>query len=112
MERTVDRFFLQRGQTLHLHADQAASIVIASGRLSVTQSRHWLGEQFPTPVTVLAEGQAHAVGSGGWISVTALATAEIIAFPRRHRRPAWLDVPLRLAQALGGWRRRLSNRRA
>lgn len=112
MERTVERFFLQRGQTLHLHAGQAASIVVARGKLSLAQPPQWLGEPFAAPCIALAEGQAHAVGGGGWISLTALTTAEIIALPRRRRVPAWLDVPGTLAAALGGWRRRLSSRRA
>lgn len=112
MERSPDRFFLQRGQTLHLHAGQAACIVVASGRLSVTQSPQWLGEQCLRPVTALADGQAHPVDGTGWISLTALAPAELIALPRRRRLPAWLDFARRLVPAVDWWRRRLSGRRA
>lgn len=112
MERTAERFFLQRGQILRLHADQAASIVVTRGRLLVAQRPQWLGEPFAAPCIALAEGQAHAVDGGGWISLTALGQAEILAFPKRRGLPAWLDFPGYLAAALGGWRRRLASRRA
>lgn len=111
MERAAERYCLQRGQTLHLHAGQAAAIVIAGGRLSLTQAPQWLGEQLLSSSIALTEGQAHAIDDGGWISLTALAPAEIIALPRRRRMPAWLELPRHMAAALGLWRR-LSGRRA
>jgi hypothetical protein len=112
MKHGMDRFSLQRGQTMHLHAGQAAAIVIVSGKLSMAQPPRWLGEQVVTPAIVLMEGQCHLVEGIGITSLTALGTVEFVAFPRERRMPAWRSFPLRVGLALNMWRQRIVGRRA
>ncbi|WP_151631815.1 hypothetical protein [Noviherbaspirillum aerium] len=111
MERIADRFFLHRGQSLQLPAGQASAIIIVSGRLSMMGAPQWLGEGIVTSVIAL-EGQAHPVEPGGWIRLTALTPAEIIAVPRTRRMPTWHGLQERLRPVVDVWRRRLPGRGA
>ncbi len=108
MHARTNRFVLQRGQTLHLHTDHAATIVVVRGQLTLTTAPQWLGEQVVTTSTLLIEGQAQSAGAGGWISLTARVPSEIQTVASKRRAPAWHGLLQRLLPALGAWRRHRS----
>lgn len=83
MTDRLTRAALRRGQSLHLHAGHAATIVATAGAVQIDYAPTWLGEQMLQEKISLQEGEAHMVRKTGWLAISTPADgATVCIVPR------------------------------
>jgi hypothetical protein len=97
---------LEPGQSLRTAVDAGTWLQVAEGRVRVVSPPGWFGETVFTAQAVLNEGDVHHLAHGGWIEVSALATAHL----RIHAPAAGLvsgpeqgRPVMRFVRLLTGW---------
>lgn len=92
------RWRLASGQTAHLPVDTGSRLMVLAGRVRLEWPVEWMGEVALRQSTDAGEGLTGRFERAGWVSVQALADAEICLQPREPHaaQPHWT---LRKAQA-------------
>lgn len=67
----LQRHVLAAGQQLDLRLSAGSTVHVRRGSLTLHEAPRWVGETMLRPAARLAEGQAHALGDTGWISLQA-----------------------------------------
>lgn len=79
----TERHVLAAGQFLRLHVRAGSTLHLRRGGVTLNEAPRWLGETVLRLEAHLSEGQSHACGERGWISLQAGA----------ERSELWVNAP-------------------